>query len=222
METNRLRKSIKVELEHKFIRQKAEFLELVEKQLQTKQEKLKEQIQEDYQNLINANVKIAVLEKKNEEKDKIIAEQEMIIRGYSATINHLQNQFQLHPQNKKSVFQEMEDQKMIDYLQNQVEDLKMKNLRLSLKLTKLLTFFTEFKLYESEFARIAVSDECSCEQLYKPKLPNQQDLLNQLKQQEIYFQSLIKQQVNNKQIFGKNNINNYLRKMKTSLQKLRV
>lgn len=31
METNRLRKSIKVELEHKFIRQKAEFLELVEK-----------------------------------------------------------------------------------------------------------------------------------------------------------------------------------------------
>lgn len=39
----------------------------------------------------------------------------------------------------------------------------MKNLRLSLKLTKLLTFFTEFKLYEKEFARIAVSDECSSE-----------------------------------------------------------
>lgn len=39
----------------------------------------------------------------------------------------------------------------------------MKNLRLSLKLTKLLTFFAEFKLYDKEFAKNAVSDEISCE-----------------------------------------------------------
>ncbi|CAD8054900.1 unnamed protein product [Paramecium sonneborni] len=184
METNRLRKSIKIELEHKFIRQKAEFLDQIEKQMQIKQETLKEQIQQDHQNLINSNVKIAILEKKNDEKDKIIIEQEIIIRGYAATINQLQCQLKEHQQMpQQQAYQDIDEQRFIAQLQKQIDDLKMKNLRLHLKLTKLLTFFTEFKFYEKEFASFAVSDECSCDQLFKPKLPNNQDLLNQFIQQ---------------------------------------
>lgn len=42
--------------------------------------KLSTQVYENNQNLINMNLKIASLEKKNEEKSKIILEQEALIR----------------------------------------------------------------------------------------------------------------------------------------------
>ncbi|CAD8137316.1 unnamed protein product [Paramecium pentaurelia] len=203
METDRLRKSIKNQFEQKEIKQKGEFLSIIDQELQSLKEKLATQILQENNNIIKYNIKLLQLEKKNAEKQDIMIDQELQLRNY-ATLKQQSLQFDVSTQYNEIQQIDKDDQKNEINILNvnvQIEELKTRNLKLSLKLFKLLLYFVDLELYDSEFAKQAALDDFPCDQLYKPKLPEIQNMILNLEVNEKKYQSIIKQKKMKKQLY---------------------
>ncbi|CAD8047637.1 unnamed protein product [Paramecium sonneborni] len=222
METDRLRKSIKIEFEHKFMKQKTELLDILDKKLSSIKEELAMQIQEENKNIIQQNIKLLSLEKKNNEKYDIMVDQELLLR-HQALLIEQSSQFDVSKQ--YNVIQQIveKDQSDMDMseLKFQIEELKTRNLKLSLKFSKLLSYFVDLQLYDNEFAKQAVSEDFPFDELYKPQLLQIHQEIEYLKINHQKYQSIIQEKVSILHIIWKSNQRNKRQRQNCYYNKIR-
>ncbi|CAK70199.1 unnamed protein product (macronuclear) [Paramecium tetraurelia] len=216
MESDRLSQSIKFEIEQKQIKQKAQLLSIIDKELLSIKEKLANQVFEDNNNILKYNLKLLQLEKKNAEKHDIMVEQEMILRK-QATIVEKQQKAQVQNEQKEIQQINKDDKEEISITQDltvEIEGLRTRNLYLSHKLSQLLFYFVDLQLYDKEFAKQVALDDFPIDQLYKPSLSQPMNLfLNIEDNEKKKLEAIIKSKVSLLNIIWKSCQNNKKQKL---------